>query len=47
MIAANISPILWTKAVENANYLRNISPSSVLGGLLPYEKLSNFQSYLT
>ena len=35
MILANISPNLWTAAVENANYLRNI------GGLLPYEKLNN------
>jgi hypothetical protein len=41
MIAANISQNLWTAAVENANYLRNRSPSSVLGGVSPYEKLNN------
>ena len=39
--SAKLNLNLWTAAVDTANYIRNRSPSQVLNGKSPYEKLFN------
>ena len=37
LISAKLDYSMWTAAVNTANYLRNLSPSSCLDGKSPYE----------
>ena len=40
LITANCHISLWGAAIQTANYLRNLSPSSALNSKSPYEALS-------
>lgn len=46
LMTANVHINLWGAAIHTANYLRNVSPSSVLKGKSPYEALFNKQPKL-